>query len=59
MEVFEGNPVGKWAWNNVWRLPLFAKGEPGQSPCTFGDSANIFRTNIEQVMNERKVEPFW
>lgn len=49
MEVFEGNPIGKWAWANVWKLPLFKLGEPGQSPCTFGDSANIFRTNIEQA----------
>lgn len=49
MEVFEGNPIGKWVWTNMWHLPLFRKGEPGQSPCTFGDSANIFRTNIEQV----------
>lgn len=49
MEVFEGNPLGKWVWHNVWRLPLFQRGEQGQSPCTFGDSANVFRTNIEQV----------
>lgn len=49
MEVFEGNPVGKWVWANVWKLPLFKRGEPGQSPCLFGDSAEIFRTNIEQA----------
>ena len=49
MEVFEGNPLGKWVWANVWKLPLFKLGGPGQSPCTFGDSANIFRTNIEQA----------
>lgn len=49
MEVFEGNPIGKWVWANVWSLPLFRRGEPGQSPCLFGDSAHIFRTNIEQV----------
>ncbi|CAN0511178.1 unnamed protein product, partial [Scytosiphon promiscuus] len=48
MEVFEGNPLGKWVWANIWDLPLFRLGEKGQSPCTFGDSANIFRTNIEQ-----------
>ena len=49
MEVFEGNPLGKWVWANIWKLPLFRLGEKGQSPCTFGDSANIFRTNIEQA----------
>lgn len=49
MEVFEGNPLGKWVWANIWDLPLFRRGEKGQSPCTFGDSANIFRTNIEQA----------
>ncbi len=49
MEVFEGNPIGKWVWTNIWKLPLFKLGAPGQSPCTFGDSANIFRTNIEQA----------
>eukprot|EP00904_Undaria_pinnatifida_P013190 jgi/Undpi1/9000/HiC_scaffold_26.g11461.m1 len=49
MEVFEGNPLGKWVWANIWKLPLFQLGEKGQSPCTFGDSANIFRTNIEQA----------
>lgn len=49
MEVFEGNPLGKWAWENIWYLPMFKRGEPGQSPCTFGDAANIFRTNIEQA----------
>eukprot|EP00752_Nemacystus_decipiens_P011021 g9793.t2 len=52
MEVFEGNPIGKWVWANVWKLPLFKKGAPGQSPCTFGDSANIFRTNIEQIYGD-------
>lgn len=49
MEVFEGNPIGKWVWANVWKLPLFKLGAPGQSPTLFGDSANIFRTNIEQA----------
>ena len=48
MEVFEGNPVGKWAWNNVWKLPPLKRGKSGE-PCTFGDIANIFRTNIEQA----------
>lgn len=49
MEVFEGNPFGKWVWANVWKLPFFKLGAPGQSPTLFGDSANIFRTNIEQA----------
>lgn len=49
MEVFEGNPIGKWVWANVWKLPFFRLGAPGQSPTLFGDSANIFRTNIEQA----------
>jgi hypothetical protein len=49
MEVFEGNPIGKWAWNNVWKLPALKRGTSGE-PCTFGDIANIFRTNIEQVL---------
>lgn len=54
MEVFEGNPIGKWVWANIWKLPLFRLGAPGQSPCTFGDSANIFRTNIEQASLEMR-----
>ncbi|CAM9622696.1 unnamed protein product, partial [Laminaria digitata] len=52
MEVFEGNPLGKWVWANIWDLPLFRLGEKGQSPTTFGDSANIFRTNIEQIYGD-------
>eukprot|EP00638_Chattonella_subsalsa_P000579 CAMPEP_0117760430 /NCGR_PEP_ID=MMETSP0947-20121206/16625_1 /TAXON_ID=44440 /ORGANISM="Chattonella subsalsa, Strain CCMP2191" /LENGTH=558 /DNA_ID=CAMNT_0005581119 /DNA_START=195 /DNA_END=1871 /DNA_ORIENTATION=+ len=48
MEVFEGNPVGKWVWFNMWKLPLFQRGEQG-TPIKFGDTAHIFRTNIEQI----------
>ncbi|KAG5183231.1 cytochrome P450 [Tribonema minus] len=48
MEVFEGNPLGKWVWANVWDLPALKRGKQGE-PCTFGDIANIFRTNIEQI----------
>eukprot|EP00639_Heterosigma_akashiwo_P033958 CAMPEP_0194725620 /NCGR_PEP_ID=MMETSP0296-20130528/27788_1 /TAXON_ID=39354 /ORGANISM="Heterosigma akashiwo, Strain CCMP2393" /LENGTH=606 /DNA_ID=CAMNT_0039630175 /DNA_START=35 /DNA_END=1855 /DNA_ORIENTATION=+ len=48
MEVFEGNPVGKWAWNNVWKLPLFKRGEQG-APILFGDSAYVLKKNIEQI----------
>ncbi|CAM9825620.1 unnamed protein product [Chrysoparadoxa australica] len=51
MEVFEGNPVGKWAWENVWKLPLFQKGEQG-APTTFGDAANVFKGNIEQIYGD-------
>jgi hypothetical protein len=48
MEVFAGNPFGKFVWDAVWKLPLFNKGEPG-APVTFGDSAWVLRSNIEQV----------
>ncbi|CAM9188287.1 unnamed protein product, partial [Discosporangium mesarthrocarpum] len=51
MEIFEGNPLGKWAWENTFKLPLFKRGNPGE-PCTFGDSANVFRTNIEQIYGD-------
>lgn len=51
MEVFEGNPLGKWAWDNLWKLPQFQKGEQG-TPCEFGDIANIFKTNIEQIYGD-------
>ena len=44
-----GNPVGKKVWDWVWTLKAFQKGEQGTSPTTFGDAANVIKTNIEQV----------
>ena len=41
----EGLP---WWWEYVWKLDVMQKGEPG-TDCTFGDSANVLRTNIEQI----------
>jgi cytochrome P450 family 97 subfamily B polypeptide 3 len=41
----EGLP---WWWEYVWKLDIMKKGEPG-TDCTFGDSANVLRTNIEQI----------
>jgi cytochrome P450 len=32
----------------VWKLDIMKTGEPG-TDCTFGDSANVLRTNIEQI----------
>jgi len=56
MEVFEGNEIGKFAWKNVWKLDLFKRGAQGE-PCTFGDMAHIFRTNIEQIYgNEPSID---
>lgn len=49
MEIFEGNPVGKFIWNNVWNLPFMQKGTPGTSPTTFGDAANVLKNNILQI----------
>jgi len=37
-----------WWWELVWKLDMMKLGEPG-SEITFGDSANVFRTNIEQI----------
>lgn len=51
MEVFEGNPAGKWAWNSLWNMPFMRPGKQGE-PCTFGDTARIFKGNIEQVMSK-------
>jgi len=44
-EEVEGLP---WWWEFVWDLDIMKKGEPG-SDCIFGDSANVLRTNIEQI----------
>lgn len=49
MEIFEGNVVGKFIWDNVWKLPLFQTGTPGTSPTSFGDAANVLKLNILQV----------
>jgi hypothetical protein len=37
-----------WWWELVWKLDIMKKGEPGQATI-FGDSANVLRTNIEQL----------
>jgi len=44
----EGLP---WWWEFVWELDMMKKGEPG-SDCIFGDSANVLRTNIEQIYGD-------
>ncbi len=41
----EGLP---WWWDMVWKLDIMKKGEPGED-IIFGDSANVLRTNIEQI----------
>lgn len=41
----EGLP---WWWELVWKLDIMKKGEEGE-PIIFGDSANVLRTNIEQI----------
>ena len=41
----EGLPF--W-WEAVWKLDIMKKGEPGKE-IIFGDSANVLRTNIEQI----------
>ena len=41
----EGLP---WWWELVWKLDVMQKGVEGE-PVTFGDSANVLRTNIEQI----------
>ena len=37
-----------WWWDAVWKLGIMEKGEPG-TDIIFGDSANVIRTNIEQI----------
>ena len=37
-----------WWWELVWKLDIMKKGEPGKD-IIFGDSANVLRTNIEQI----------
>lgn len=41
----EGLP---WWWEMVWDLDMMKLGEPGTA-IEFGDSANVLRTNIEQI----------
>lgn len=41
----EGLP---WWWELVWKLDVMQKGEQGED-VGFGDSANVLRTNIEQI----------
>lgn len=41
----EGLP---WWWEYIWKLPAMKLGAPG-TDCTFADSANVLRTNIEQI----------
>lgn len=49
MELFEGNPIGKFIWDQVWKLPIMKLGTPGTSPTTFGDNANVLKGNILQL----------
>ena len=48
-ELFEGNPVGKFLWDQVWKLPIMELGKTGTSPTTFGDNANVLKGNILQL----------
>jgi hypothetical protein len=55
----EGLP---WWWELVWKLDVMKLGVPGEE-CIFGDSANVLRTNIEQIYggvrnSERRVSLF-
>jgi hypothetical protein len=41
-----------WWWDAVWKLPALKPGPPSSTagtPVTFADSANVFKTNIEQL----------
>ncbi len=47
--VQEENADGlPWWWELVWKLDIMKQGEPGQE-IIFGDTANVLRTNIEQI----------
>jgi hypothetical protein len=55
----EGLP---WWWELVWKLDVMKLGVPGEE-CIFGDSANVLRTNIEQIYggvrnSERRMTSF-
>ena len=41
----EGLP---WWWDYIWKLPQMQPGAPG-TECTFPDSANVLKSNIEQI----------
>jgi cytochrome P450 len=41
----EGLP---WWWDLVWKLDVMKPGTQG-TDCTFGDSANVLKSNIEQI----------
>jgi len=43
----ESNGLPFW-WEAVWELDMMKTGEPG-SEIIFGDSARVFKTNIEQI----------
>ena len=49
MAIFEGNPIGKWIWDSVWKLGFMQPGKPGTSPTTFGDGAQQIKGNILQM----------
>ena len=49
MEIFEGNPIGKKLWDAVWKLDFMKPGNPGISPTSFGDGANVLKANILQM----------
>lgn len=40
-----------WWWDAVWKLDIMKTGEPGEE-IIFGDSANVLRTNIEQIYGD-------
>jgi hypothetical protein len=45
----EGDADGlPWWWELVWKLDIMKLGKPGEE-VIFGDSANVLRTNIEQI----------
>ena len=41
----EGLP---WWWELIWDLDMMKRGQPGED-MIFGDTAHVFRTNIEQI----------
>jgi len=47
-EESEGLP---WWWEFVWDLDMMKLGVPG-TPMILGDTANVFRTNIEQIYGD-------
>lgn len=57
MAIFEGNPIGKFIWDGVWKLSFLKPGKSGQSPTTFGDAALVLKSNILQLYgNESSVD---